>query len=186
MSHMVMISRAPLLVAAAALSTVAGSAFAVPRHVDTEEDLLPRIQRETDPAKKAKYQIRLARLKLESAITSCEKDDHEKCREFLGAFLDLMKNSWRGLQTSGRKAVKQPQGFKELDIALREDGRLLEDLKRRIPYEDRGEIDKVIQDADRIRMEVLKALFPVERGQEAENTLIPRAGNYVPPGKSWP
>jgi len=118
--------------------------------------------------RRAKYEIRLGRVRLERGVDACERDDHEQCQQFLSAYLELIRSAWKRLQGSGRQAVKQPQGFKELDIALREDMRLLDDLKHRIPLQDRDPVEKTGQEADRVRDEVLRALFPAERPHAAE------------------
>jgi hypothetical protein len=127
---------------------------------DTEAELLPRMQREHDLVKKAKYEIRLGRLKLLQGATACEKDDHDGCSKSLSAYLELMNNSWKDLKSSGRNAVKQSSGFKELDIALREDANALNDLKHRMPLEDRAALDPVIQEVETIHDEDIAALFP--------------------------
>src|SRR5579859_176275 len=127
---------------------------------DSEKDLLTRIQREHDPVKKAKYEIRLARLNLIQGATACEKDDHDGCSKSLNAYLVLINSSWKDLKSSGRNAVKQPSGFKELDIALREDEYTLDDLKRRMPIEDVGGIDPVIREVEKLHDADFGALFP--------------------------
>ena len=43
----------------------------------TEQELLARIEKESNPVKKAKYQIQLGRLKLEAAIQAYGHDDIE-------------------------------------------------------------------------------------------------------------
>jgi hypothetical protein len=144
----------------------AGSA----RHADSEEDLLARIQRENDPVRKAKYEIRLGRVKLEQAIDAYDQGHLEQCQKLLAAYLERMRGSWETLRSSGRRASRHPQGFKELDIALREDGRLLDDLKRRIPALDRGPAEKTAQEVEELRSEVLRVLFPAER---TGNALVP-------------
>lgn len=133
------------------------------RHGDSEQDLLPRIQRASNPVKRAKYEIRLGRVKLHEAIEACNQGHVDQCHQILGDYLERMKSSWETLRRSGRRASRQPQGFKELDIALREDSRLLEDLKHRVPYLDRDPIEKTAQGIEEIRGEVLRALFPDER-----------------------
>ena len=142
------------------------------RREDTEEDLLSRIQRESNPVRKAKYEIRLAGLKLLAAIDAYNKGDLERYRQLLAAYLERIKSSWDTLQKSGRQAARQPQGFKELDITLREDGRLLEDLRRRVPYNERRDVEEVEREVDRIRNEVLRALFPAERPAGASRRLV--------------
>ena len=139
---------------------------------DNDDELAARIQTENNPVKKAKFEIRLGRMKLSHAVEACEKDDHTHCQEFLGSFLSLMKGSWNRLEATGRVAAKHVDGFKELDIALREGSRQLEDLKHRVPVEDMGQIDSAQKETEQLRVEVLRALFPAL--EQPEGTIPPR------------
>lgn len=128
--------------------------------IDTEEDLFPRIQQEHNPVKKAKLEIRLARVKLLHASGACQKDDHESCTKLLDSYLELIRRSWKDLRSAGQNPVKHPSGFRELDIALREDNRTLDDTKREMPFEDRGALDPVSAEVNKIHDEVFASLFP--------------------------
>jgi len=150
-----------------------------PARKDTEENLLARIERERNPIKKAKFEIRLGRVKLLQAIEANDKGDFEQCQVLLDAYLKRMKSSWETLRSSGRQAARHPEGFKELDIALREEARLLEDLKHRIPYHDRGVVEKVAHEIDALRDQVLKALFPTLSSRGAANRALGPHGPYV-------
>jgi hypothetical protein len=147
------------LIAGAALLGAANPA----RRRDNEQDLLNRLQQETRPIKKAKYEIRLARLKLLEAVDAVDQGGPEKVRELLSFYLAHIRTSWQLLQSSGRNAVRKPEGFKELDIALRRDGRILTDLGQRLPYFERGDVDKTAKEIEQIRAEVIKVLFPPAR-----------------------
>ena len=131
---------------------------------DTEAKLTQNLARERDPVKKAKLEIKLARLTLLRAKDTRGKGEAEESLKLLQAYRAHIENAWNLLQKSGRAAHKKPQGFKELDIELREDGRYLEDLKRSFTLADREPIEKIIADVERIRAEVLKALFPAVVG----------------------
>ena len=150
----VLVTGAWLMVGVALLDAVA----ATPRK-DTEEDLRSRLQRESNPIKKAKYEIRLGRLKLLEAIDAFGKHDANKAQDLLSAYLTHIRSSWQLLQSSGRNTFRHPEGFKELDIALRKDGRLLEDLSHRLSYFERGEVDKTAKEIEQIRAAVIKELF---------------------------
>ena len=134
---------------------------------ETEQHLLARVQKETDPVKKSKGQTRLARIKLEEAIQAYEHGDIEQGVQLVNVYLGGIKDSWQTLRSSGRNAARNPQGFKELDIELREDVRLLDDLKRRISFYDRGPLEQTGKELEQVRAEVLQALFPVARTLEA-------------------
>ena len=127
---------------------------------DTEEQLALRIQSESNPVKKAKVEIKLARLKFTQVHDAYTEGRIEAGAKSLGAFLDTMKTSWKLLQDSGRKAWKQPEGFRELEIALREDVRSLQDLERSVSYYDRTPLTNAAQELERMRGEVINALFP--------------------------
>jgi len=146
------------------------------RQPDKEEDLLARLERERNPVKKAKYEIRLGRLKLHQATDAYDRGSFDQSEQLLSAYLERMKSSWQILRDSGRRAVKQPQGFKELDIELREDWRLLDDLKHRVSYTDRGPIERTAHEVDRIRSEVLHALFPGEHPAQYKSSFLGRGG----------
>ena len=134
---------------------------------ETEQHLLARVQKETDPVKKSKGQTRLARIKLQQAIQAYEHGDIEQGVQLVNVYLGRIKDSWQTLRSSGRNAARNPQGFKELDIELREDVRLLDDLKRRISFYDRGPLEQTGKELEQVRAEVLQALFPVARTLEA-------------------
>jgi hypothetical protein len=149
---------------------------------ETEEQLLGRIQSEQNPVKKAKYEIRFANLKLEQAQDAYKQSDVQLGSKLLEAFVEHMKTSWKILQESGRQAAKQPQGFKELDISLRQDVRLLEDLQHGVAYFDRGPVDKARQEMEGVRSEVLRALFPAAKPRTTNPPAAPQ--NFVAFGVS--
>jgi len=134
---------------------------------ENEERLLARIQKETDPVKKSKCATRLARIKLQQAIEAYERGNIDQGVQLAHAYLGRVKDSWQLLKNCGRNAARDPRGFKELDIELREDARLIEDLKRRVSYLDRSPVEQTGKDLEAVRAEVLQALFPAARPPEA-------------------
>lgn len=140
---------------------------------DNEEDLRARLQNEHDPVRRAKYEIRLGQIKLEQARAAYDKGNVDAGSKLLDAYLKRMKEAWQTLRSSGRNAARQPQGFKELDIALREDVRLLGDLAHRVSFYDREPVKKVTDEIEGIRSEVLHELFPATRPPSAEGKPVP-------------
>jgi hypothetical protein len=127
---------------------------------DTEQQLLTRIQSEQNPVKKAKEEIKLASLKLTQVHDAYSQGRTEEGAKFLAAFLDSVRTSLKILRDSGRKAAKQPQGFRELEISLREEVRVLQDLERTVPYFDRAPLENAVQELEQMRGEVIRELFP--------------------------
>jgi hypothetical protein len=154
-------------------SCVPGPAPLAARHPDTEEDLQARIEREQNPVKKAKFEVRLGRVKLTQAIAAYDKGDLDRSNALAAAYLVEMKGAWQRLRGTGRNAEKKPEGFRELDIALREDARVLDDLAHRIPYNDRGPVAEVAHAVDQLHGEVLAALFPPEAPSRSKKRSAP-------------
>ena len=131
------------------------------RERGSEDRLLTRIQKERNPVRKARYEMQLGRIKLLQAAEAYDRGHIERGAELLHSYAERMESSWQTLRDSGRNAVRQPQGFKQLEIALSEDTRTLEDLRHHVAYFDRGPVDKAATEIEEVRSEVLRALFPV-------------------------
>jgi hypothetical protein len=146
---------------------------------DTEEQLLQRIQGEQNPVKKAKDEIKLANLKFAQVHDAYLEGHIEAGAKLLGAFVDTLKTSWKLLQDSGRKASKQPDGFRDLEISLREHVRSLQDLGRTVSYFDRAPLAMAAQELEEMRVEVLHAQFPGD-------IPLPRKGSPPPQSMTSP
>jgi hypothetical protein len=142
---------------------------------ESEEQLRQRIRSEPNPVKKAKDEIKLASLELSQVHDAYSQGHIEAGAKLLGTFNETMKTSWKLLQNSGRKASKQPEGFRELEISLREDVRSLEDLGRTVSYLDRPPLETTAQDLERLHGEVLHALFPGRSPRTGKAPPRPRA-----------
>lgn len=144
----------------AAFGIVAVPTVSRAHHAESEAELLARVANENNPAKKAKIEVRLASLKLEQAAAAYDHDQMEVGAKLLNSYLGWMKQAWNLLHQSGRDATRRPQGFIDLDIALRENMRRLTDLRIRTPFSDRGPIEHIGAETDALHTQVLGALFP--------------------------
>ena len=163
-----------------ALEIVAAGAATYARRQLNEQELTARIGQESNPAKKVKLEIQLAELKLGEAVAAYDHDQFEAGPKLLQAYHGLMKQAWDLLEKSGRDAGRKPQGFKDLDIALRESARRLNDLKQRTPSADRVGIESIATETDLLHNHVLTALFP---GSDMKEAVSPSPGNPPqPPG----
>lgn len=142
---------------------------------ETEEQLQQRIQSEQNPVKKAKEEIKLARLQFVQVHDAYSQGHIEEGAKLLGTFVDTLKTSWKLLQGSGHKASKQPDGFRELEISLREHVRSVQDLGRIVSYFDRAPLAIAAQELEEMRVEVLHALFPGDIPLPAKSSPPPPA-----------
>ncbi len=167
------------------LLVLASSALAVaPPARDTEQQLLARVERETNPVKKAKLLIRLGRMKLDQAFDAYARGDFDACQKLMDDYYARMQDAWEVLEKSGRSAARKPEGFKELDIALREARRDLEDFETRVSYQERQSVEKVRKQTDDLRSHVLNALFPAGKPKHRKQAPPPNPAGSSPPGEA--
>lgn len=140
---------------------------------ETEGQLLQRIQNEHNPVRKAKEEIKLANLRFMQVHDAYSRGQIEAGVKLLGAFVETLKTSWKTLQSSGRKASKQPDGFRELEISLRENVRSLQELGRDVSYFDRAPLLNAAQELEQTRAEVLHELFPGENPRTGKGSAAP-------------
>jgi hypothetical protein len=136
------------------------STFAWGRRREDVAKLREQIQRQKNPVKKAKLEIRLARFELQQVVAAYDHNQAMQGRQLLGNYLQEMNESWSMLKNSGRNAAKSPSGFMQLEIALRENARVLTDLRDRVAYLDEAPIERTLGVLNQLHSRVLLALFP--------------------------
>jgi hypothetical protein len=119
-----------------------------------------RLERETDLVDRTKIGIKISELLLEGVGESLEKENVAEMEQRLTQYADTIQQAHQSLVDSGRNAVKKPNGFKELEIALRKHTRKLEDFARMLNLQQRVPLEKVKNFARGIQEKLLKALFP--------------------------
>jgi hypothetical protein len=170
-------------VTAAACLALLGQPFvcAAPgRNNDKEENLTARIERESSPGKKARLQLRLAKLKLAEADQAYHSGNFAEGRELLQQYLDQIKASWATLQGANNGVRKHLRAFKDLEISLREDDRFLEDMSRRLPYPEGETVKEIAKQSRAVHNQVLEAIFPAGVPPKA------RGKRLLPPKSSMP
>jgi len=174
---------------------VAFGALTVPcassaHHPESEPELLARLANESNPAKKAKIEIRIGSLKLEQAAAAYNREEVEAGAKLLDSYLGWMKQAWNLLHDSGRDASHRPQSLIDLDIALREDVSKLADLRVHTPLADRSPLERIGAETDALHTRVLAALLPGGQLQDPDSTtpVNPKDGpaSALRPGGSPP
>jgi hypothetical protein len=154
-------SRAAIAALALVLFLSASAQAIWPRESHEDEGkLLSKLEREENPVKKAKLETKLGRLKLEKAFNAYDQRQYDQCWKLLDEYMARMNNAWADLVASGREAAKRPDGFKQLEIALRESRRDLQDFETRITYVERQTAEKISAQTVELHSRVLNALFP--------------------------
>jgi hypothetical protein len=149
---------------------------------DTEEQLVERIKSEPNAVKKAKAEVKLSSFHLAKVQDAYSQGRVEDGAKLLGTFMETLNTAWKLLHSSGRAAAKHSEGFRELEIALREDTRALQDLERVVDYFDRAPLERAVKDLEQMRGQLIHELFPGGQSRNKKESTSPAASPSL--GKS--
>jgi hypothetical protein len=127
---------------------------------------LERLQRErdklnrlTDPVDRTKTGIAISEILLSLASEAIKTGEPEMLGKRLNEYTDTIRDAHETMMKTGRDAHRKPKGFKDLEIALRRQIRVLDDLAHSVSFDQRDPVDKAKAQASDLREELLKALF---------------------------
>ena len=118
-----------------------------------------KLNRQTDPVDRTKTLITVSEILLSLASDAIKTGEPEVLDKRLSEYVEAIRDAHDAMMKTGRDAHKKPKGFKELEIALRRQIRMLDDLSRTVTFDQRDPVDKAKKEASDIREEVFKALF---------------------------
>jgi hypothetical protein len=127
--------------------------------LESERD---KLKRTTDPVDRAKTDITISEILLTLASDAARSGEPEVLGKRLGEYVDTIQDAHQTMVKTGRDAHRKPGGFKDLEIALRRQIRMLDDLGHGLTFDQREPVDKAKQQASDIRDDLLKALFGEE------------------------
>jgi len=118
-----------------------------------------KLKRTTDPVDRTKIDIDISEILLSLVGDAVRSGEPEALGRRLGEYVDTIEDAHQAMMKTGRDAHRKPKGFKELEISLRRQIRILDDIGRGLTYDQREPVDKAKQQASDIRDDLLKALF---------------------------
>jgi len=118
-----------------------------------------KLSKTSDPVDRAKSDIVVSDILLSLASDAIKSGEPEVLVKRLGEYVDVIQDAHQGMMKTGRDAHKKPKGFKELEIALRRQIRMLDDLAHGVTFDQRDPVEQARQKAVDIREDLLKALF---------------------------
>ena len=119
-----------------------------------------QLEKETDVVDRTKIGIRISALLLDGVGASLKKENFTEMEHQLTQYTETIQRAHQSLVDSGRNAVKKPDGFIDLEIALRKHTRKLEDFARMLNLQQRVPVEETRDFARGIQEKLLKALFP--------------------------
>ena len=121
-----------------------------------------KFNRETNPIGKTKALIKMSNIDIKEALSEAMAKHLEEADKYLTRYSQVVHQASEVMTLSGRNAQKNPAGFKDLEIALGEQLRKLNNLKEYYPYDQQQTIEKAIEAAQEAHQEMIKAIFGAE------------------------
>lgn len=157
------IQRLLLVLIVVALSSCAIHTHALRGQFDKRLERLQKerdkLNRQTDPVDRTKTGINISEILLSLASDAIKGGEPEALGKRLNEYVDTIREAHQTMMGSGRDAHRKPKGFKDLEIALRRQIRMLDDMARTVTFDHRDPVEKAKQEASDIREDVFKALF---------------------------
>lgn len=154
-----------------------GSVFSVPalccpifvramQTPDPAEGFRAKFAREGDPVRKAKILIPLGDAEFRDIQKEVGADNAQVALTILRQYRDEVQASQKALEATGHDPEKHPNGFKELQISLRESLRRLDNVIGDLSGDEQKPFRDIRQELDQMDRRLIHQLFP--RRPEAE------------------
>ena len=114
----------------------------------------------TAPVRKTRSHILVSRILLDLISRAAAGGDVTRIRPLLSQYTEAIRATRDTMVDSDRSAEQHAAGFKDLELALRENLRHLRDLSRSLSYDQREPVDETLALASSIRDEMIRRLFP--------------------------
>jgi hypothetical protein len=130
-----------------------------------------RFQELTNPVDKTKSQIIISNILLDFVSSAARDGDFEGMRALLDQYGTAITAARDVMWESDRDALRNPAGYKDLELALRQHIRRLEELRRSLTIDEREAVDAAVTRAMNIRGEMIMKIFP-QRSNSSERFSI--------------
>jgi hypothetical protein len=135
---------------------VAGSLLAQ----DRTAQLRSRFVKETDPVRKARMVALLADSEFREIHEKIDAGDLAAAAEMAGRVRDEAQASKKLLDAKSRDAETHPDGYKQLEISVRESMRRLDDIMVSLAKDEQAPLAEVRKDMDELDRQMIHQLFP--------------------------
>lgn len=119
-----------------------------------------KFQEQKDPVHQAKELAKLLPMEIEMASKEVREGRTDAAIGRLRQYRNDVVKVHEDLLATGRNPVKKSDGFRQLQISLRESLRRLRDLILDAPLENQAQIEKIRQDMAQVNSRLLQELFP--------------------------
>ncbi len=149
-------ARGSCWVAVFLVALVAGSLVAQ----DRTAELRSRFEKETDPVRKAHLVGQLADAEFRNMHEKIDAGDLAAAAEIAGRVRDEAQASKKSLDAKVRDPEAHPDGYKQLEISVRESIRRLDDIMVSLAKDEQVPLADVRKDLDELDRQMIHQLFP--------------------------
>lgn len=123
----------------------------------------------TKPVDRAKAVVKLGRAEYVAASQSLDAGNVRGAFEFLAKYNEQAITAHDALETMGVDPEKHSNGFRQLEISVRESLRELREIMGRVPLEQRESFAALDKDLDALNRKLILELFPRQPGHEIQD-----------------
>lgn len=123
-----------------------------------------RFLQEDDPIRKAKALPKYGEQQLILMREELRKEKYTDCLALLEQYRDAVRVSFTKLKDTGRNAERKPDGFRQMQIHLRQSVHHLGSILQAVPFEQRRPFEDIRRELETIDRELLNMLFPPKPG----------------------
>jgi hypothetical protein len=120
-----------------------------------------RLEDANQPVQRTRTYIQISGVLLSFVRKEILRQDPDKMKDRLEEYRMAILSAGQTMSTSGRDGELHPEGYRDLELVLRQHLRLLGDLRRHLLDEERKPIDEAMETATSVRQEMLRSLFPM-------------------------
>jgi hypothetical protein len=157
------IQRFSILLIVLSMTSCAVRTVALQPQIDKRLERLERdrekLKHTTDAVDRTKIDIDISEILLSLVSDAVKSGEPEALGRRLNEYVETIQDAHQAMMKTGRDAHRKPKGFKDLEISLRRQIRILDDIGRGLTFDQREPVEKAKQQASDIRDDLLKALF---------------------------
>ena len=127
-----------------------------------------RFAREPDPIHRAKLMPQLGDAEFQDIQRQISGGELSEALEGFKEYREQVQRCQKDLDATGVDVEKHPNGFKQLQISLRQSLRRLDEALVGLPSDEQQPFLNVRKDLDRINRHLIRELFPRQPGAEEE------------------
>jgi hypothetical protein len=129
------------------------------KRVKQLDDEKRKLARTTNPESRAKSLMRVAEITLSYVNEAVRAGDFSKMQLYVDQYCEAVAGARDAMMKSGFDPHKKSGGYKAVEIALRKQIRVLQDISRTLTVDERQPVDEAIDLTSQTRDEFMKALF---------------------------